>query len=87
MGQLILRPVKDVLDVNGSITYSNAYGAWNTITFRSMILRKFPQLKAKASSFGYRMLFYENIDDLRQKMDEIKDKNEALPILLWLYRE
>ncbi len=87
MTQLMLRPVKDVLDINGSVTYSNAYGAWNTITFRSMLLRKFPQLKTKTNSFGYKMLFYENSNDLKQKVEEIKEKGEALPILLWLYRE
>lgn len=84
---LMLRPVKDVLDVDGAISYSNSYGAWNTIRFPSLILRKFPQLKSKGTSFGYKMLFFESGKELKDKIQEIKDKDEALPILLWLYRE
>ena len=87
MTQLALRPIKDVLDVNGAISYSNAYRAWNTIRFPSLILRRFPQLKSKSEAFGYRMLFLENADDFLQKAQEIKQNGEAMPILMWMYKE
>lgn len=87
MTQLALRPVKDILDVKGAVSYSNTYRAWNTIRFPSLILRRFPQLKSKSESFGYRMIFIENTDDLLQKAQEIKQNDEALPILMWMYKE
>jgi hypothetical protein len=87
MTEFALRPIKDILDVTGSISYSNSHQAWNTIRFPSLILRKFPPLKSKSDSFGYRMLFLENADDLLQKAQEIKQNGEALPILMWMYKE
>jgi hypothetical protein len=87
MPQLILRPVKDILDINNAMSYSNSYGAWNTIIFPSLILRKFPQLKDRGGIFGYRMILHETIEELQHDIDNIKDKGEALPILLWIYQE
>jgi len=81
---MLLRPIKDVLDVKGAISYSNTYRAWNTIRFQSLILRKFPQLKQKQSNFYYRMVLYESFEELENKVREIKENKGAMPILMWL---
>lgn len=84
MTQFMLHPIKDVLDVKGSISYSNTYRAWNTIRFPSLILRKFPQLRQKQSNFFYRMVLYDSFEELESKIKVLKENKDALPILMWL---
>lgn len=87
MSKMMLRPNNDVLDIEGNVIYSTNWGAWNTIRLRKDILDQFPQLKDRKLKIGYRLLFYKTYDELLSAVNRIKEKKEAIPILLYLYQQ
>lgn len=84
---LMLRPKKDFLDVYGKLSYDPSIGAWCTIRFRSIIVKKFSQLMEKQEKFGYRMVFLETWEELSGFLKDSAKKNEAVPMVMWLFRE
>ncbi|MFC1730571.1 hypothetical protein ACFL6I_09560 [candidate division KSB1 bacterium] len=87
MSEFILRPWNDVLDVKGKVSYHNLWRAWNTIRLKKEFIQEFPQLTERRSKISYQMVFYKTIEELDKRMKKIKEKNEPLPILLWLMKE
>lgn len=84
---LMLRPKNDFLDVHGRISYSESSGAWSRILLRSSIINRFPELKEKTQQFGYRLLFFETYEELKAFLKINEEKKEAVPFLMWLFRE
>ena len=84
---LMLRPKKDYLDFCGKISYDNSIGAWSTIRFRSALIKRFPNLLEKQGSFGYRMVFLDSYEEIFELLKNNANSKEAVPILMWLFRE
>ncbi len=82
-----LRPYDDVLDVTGHVSYSDSYGAWNTIRLKRDVLREFPQLKEKSAKIRYKLIFYKNYQEFVESVDKMQENNEPLPMLLYFYKE
>lgn len=83
----MLRPKKDKLEVNGKLSYFESTHSWTCLNLRKSILEEFPQLKERASSFGYKMLFYHEYDQLERFIRKLRKEGEALPMLMWFIKE
>lgn len=82
-----LRPQRNAIEIKGKLTYTESIGAWNSIRFKKELINEFPQLKEKRSIFGYKLLFYQEYNELEKAIRELKKNNGALPILMWLVKE
>lgn len=86
MSSAALRP-DAVLDIMGQVSYSEGYGAWNTIRLTRDILKEYPQLKEKTAKIKYELLIYKNYEEFIEKVKKMQENNEPLPILLYFYKE
>jgi len=82
-----LRPRRDRIEIKGKLSYRESYQAWNTIRFKKELIFQFPQLKEKNSVFSYRLVFYQEYQDLEKAIRKMRKFGEAVPILLWLVKE
>ena len=82
-----LRPFDDVLDIMGSVSYSEGYGAWNTIRLKKEVLQEFPQLKEKTAKIRYKLIFYKDYEEFIEAVMKMRENNEPLPILLYFYKD
>ena len=83
----ILRPSANALEVYGKVSYHEKAQAWNTIRFQKVILDKFPQLRNKMSIINFKLEFFDSYDALIRKIVELKQKEQGLPLLLYLLQE
>ena len=51
------------------------------------LINEFPQLKEKRSAFGYELMFCRTSEDLDKMIKELSKKGEAVPMLMFLYKE
>ena len=87
MEEQTLRPRKNKLELKGKLSYFESTHSWSCLNLRKAILEEFPQLKERASAFGYKMIFCHEYDELEKFMRKLKKEGEALPILMWLVKE
>lgn len=87
MSLAALRPYDDVLDIMGNVSYSEGYGAWNTIRLKKEVLNEFPQLKERTTKIRYKLLFYKDYEEFMEAVTKMKENNEPLPILLYFFKE
>lgn len=78
-----LTPTKEVLVIEGKISYSESSQAWNVLKMKKEIFHIFPQLKEKRSGFSYHMVVPRSLKEAEQKFDEIKEDENKVPILLF----
>jgi len=83
----ILRPQKNKLEIIGKLSYFESTHSWSCLNLKKAILEEFPQLKERVSSFGYKMIFYHEYENLEKFIRKLKRDGEALPILVWLIKE
>ena len=83
----ILRPQKNKLEINGRLSYLESTHSWSLMNLKKAIVDEFPQLKERVSSFGYKMTFFHDCDQLEKFVKKTKKEKNALPILLWLVKE
>jgi hypothetical protein len=83
----ILRPQKNKLEINGKLSYLESTHSWSLMNLRKVVVEEFPQLKERVSSFGYKMLFYHDYENLEKFIKKLRKGGDALPILIWLTRE
>ncbi len=67
-----LTPTKEVLVIEGKISYSESSQAWNVLKIKKDIFNIFPQLKEKRSNFAYHMVVPSSFKEAEQKFDELK---------------
>lgn len=82
----VLRPWNKVLEFTGKVSYSESERAWNTIRFRRALIREFPDLKEKRTDIYYHLIFFREYHLLQKHLEELKEHNGPLPMLLVLYR-
>ncbi len=87
MSLAALRPYDDALDIMGSVSYSDNYGAWNTIRLKKEVLQEFPQLKEKLAKIRYKLVFYKAYAEFLAAVKKMQENNEPLPLLLYFYKE
>ena len=58
----------------------------SAIEFFGKFIGEFPQLKEKRSSFSYELKFFRDNEELETMIKKLNKEN-ALPILMWLYKE
>mgnify|MGYP007070636376 CR=1 FL=1 len=87
MDAQILRPRKERIEVAGRISYQESTHSWCQLKLRKSITAEFPQLKERASSFGYKMIFFQEYNRLEKFIRKLKKEGEVVPILMWLVRE
>lgn len=78
-----LSPTNEVLKVKGKLSYSESAQAWNTIKIKKEVLLFFPQLKEKRSMFSYMMLVPRSHDEIKEKLAELEEDDDKVPILLF----
>jgi len=79
---------RNFIDVDGKILYSEGNQAWNTIKLKKEVLNEFYQLKDKRLKlFSYKMVYYRIFEELEKAIKELKKNNQALPVLVWLYKD
>jgi hypothetical protein len=77
---------RKVLEIEGKLAYGEGFQSWNVIRLKKEFVDEFPQLKEKRSSFGYKLKFFRDIDELQKSIKQLDDR-ESMPVLMWLYRE
>ena len=79
---------RNCIDVDGKVIYSEGNQAWNIIKLKKEVLNEFYQLKDKSSKlFSYKMVYYRKYEELEKAIRELKKNNQALPVLVWLYKD
>lgn len=71
----------------GKVLYSQGDRAWSLVRLKKDILDKFPQLREKRIKFSYEMVIHKTYNDLEKAIKDLKKNEEAIPILLFLYKE
>lgn len=82
-----LRPRRERIEINGKLSYQESTHSWCQLALRKAMLDEFPQLKERMSSFGYKMIFYPEYDQLERFIRKLRREKEAVPILMWLVKE
>ena len=82
-----LKPIDDVINLQGPILYSPGSRAWNTIRIKRDLIFKFPQLKEKRAKFVYKMVLHKSFEQLETALKKMKRGKEAVPVLFFLYKE
>lgn len=81
-----LKP-RNVIETDGNLYYDEKAQAWSILRLKSALSKQFYQLKEKRSKFSYKLVYYQDIEELNKAMKEIKSGKEALPALLFFYKE
>ena len=87
MEEQIISPSKEELIVKGKLAYSESFGAWNTIRLKKEILNEFRALKEKQNVFSYKLVFYQDGDQLEKAIRKLKRDKLPMPILMWFVKE
>jgi len=74
------------VESEGKVAYSESSQAWSVLRLKKGLVSEFPQLKEKRSKFCYRLVYYRDLEELKKAVGGI-DKNEGMPMLLWLMRD
>ena len=82
-----LKPIRESLQIEGRLFYSEGNQSWNGIRLKKEILREFPQLKDKTGNFKYVMIVPSSYDDMKKRIKEVEKNGEGMPILLFLCKE
>ena len=83
----IISPIHETLEVEGSLSYSEAQRAWNTIRFKKLLLKEFPQLKERREKFGYKMILHRSFKELKKAINAMEKGELAIPLVVWLVKE
>ena len=87
MEKKILTPRK-VINSKGKIAYSESAQAWNIIKLKKELFEEFPELKEKRSAFSYRLKFFRDEEEFKRVLKMLeKDKEDVMPLLLFLYKD
>ena len=62
-------------------------GDWNTIRFKRQILEEFPQLRDRGTIIRYKLVFYKTYEELANAVEELKEGDIGLPLVLYLYKD
>ena len=87
MEEKVLRPQRNKLEIKGKLSYIESTHSWSLMSLRKPVIEEFPQLKERASKFGYKMTFCREYEELEKFLRKLKKEGEALPILVWLVKE
>ena len=82
-----LTPTKEVLKIEGKLSYSESSQAWNVLKIKKEIFHIFPQLKDKRSGFSYHMIIPRSFEEAKEKFDELEATEDKVPILLFFEKE
>ena len=83
----IISPIHETLEIEGSLSYSEAQRSWNTIRFKKLLLREFSQLKERREKFGYKMILHRSFKELKKAINVIEKDKVAVPLVVWLVKE
>lgn len=83
----VLKPKHETLLIKGKLSYGEGNRAWNIIRFKKDLLLEFPQLKERREKFCYKMIMHRSFKELKKAIREMENKEEAIPIFLWFFRE
>ena len=87
MDMQTLRPRRERIEATGKISYQESTHSWSQLNLKKAILAEFPQLKERMSSFGYKMIFYQDYNMFEKFIRKLKREKEVVPILMWLVKE
>ena len=82
--QMIER-IKTPVIVHGSVSYYERSRCNCIIRIKKRLVKEFPDL-INAKNVCYRAELWQTYDDLRNRIAEIKQKREGIPILLFLFK-
>ncbi len=83
----ILKPVNETIDIQNKIWYTSSDCAWNVIRLKKEILDEFPQLKERKGKSFCKMIHHKGYIQLEKAIRKMKRTGEAIPILLFFYKE
>jgi len=86
-------PIKEIVPwegkffVEGKVSYSEGYRAWNTIRLKKEFINQFPKLKQTNNSIKYKVICFKDHNEFYKTTKEIISNRNPLPILLYLYED
>ena len=78
---------RKVVNIQGKLHYNESNQAWNKLKFKKELLNEFPQLKEKRSKFSYEMQYFRDPLDFETTLKEFKNSSQALPVLMWIFKD
>lgn len=84
---VILSPGSRILEINGKLFYNEGSQAWTILRLKKDLLFKFPQLKDKRSSFGYKMIMHDTLESLKTMIKDLEKNGGNIPLLLFFCKE
>ncbi len=85
MEKKTLSPRK-IVEINGKLLYDEGTKSFSRIRLKKELIEEFPQLKERRSSFSYELKFFRDNEELERMIKKLNKEN-AMPILMWLYKE
>ena len=82
----ILTSLKRPVIVDGAVIYNEARRCNNIIKLKKKMIREFPDL-IHSKFIDYIAELWKSYDDLEERIFEIKEKKQGIPILLFLYKK
>jgi len=87
MTKTFLKPQNDLLVVEGMLSYQESARAWNTLRFQRPLLDVFPVLRERRSAPCYKWLMCHTLERLEGVMEQVRQGEMPMPLLLFLYKE
>ena len=86
---IFLSPGRDVIEVKGRLTYNEGDQAFTNMKIKKEFLLEFPHLKEKNSDFDfvYLMKLHKSFKQLKKEIEDLEEREEAIPIVLLLGKE
>ncbi len=85
MEKKTLSPRK-IVEINGKLLYDEGTKSFSRIRLKKELIEEFPQLRERRSSFSYELKFFRDNEELGRMIKSLNKEN-AMPILMWLYKE
>ena len=79
--------MQETLKVRGKVFYHESAQAHSLIRLTKEVLSRYPQLREKQASFSYVMIVPRSKEELKKQLQELREKPERVPIILFLERD
>jgi len=78
---------REIVNIKGKLLYNESKQAWSNLKFKRELINEFPQLKEKRSAFSYEIMLCKSQEEIENTIQKFLKKGEAVPLLLWLYKD
>lgn len=86
-GKVPLSPTREVLKVEGKLSYCAEDHACSKLRLKKEVIRKFPHLKKKDENFVYMMHVCDDYSQLKTEINRLEKSAGGVPIIFFVAKE